>query len=204
MTDTDRAELAPCPFCDYPAELIPVAAGNSVRFVAECINHGCHVRTPLFGSHAEAIAAWNTRQPAPASDDVVGLLRELREDLATAAKVSLADPCIILELRALCERAGYGNVMSSASALWRERLGEQAGGEFVSGPCRKTVENLIIRIDAALSKPETSAQAGAGARPPLCRNALRDAGKPYPRSGCDVCGKGGLLGCPYERRSDYQ
>lgn len=32
-----------------------------------------------------------------------------------------------------------------------------------------------------------------------CRNALRDAGKVYPRSGCAVCGDGGLRGCPYEK-----
>lgn len=36
-------------------------------------------------------------------------------------------------------------------------------------------------------------------RPDNCRNALRDAGKMHPRSGCDVCGNGGILGCPYER-----
>lgn len=36
-------------------------------------------------------------------------------------------------------------------------------------------------------------------RPDNCRNALRDAGKMHPRSGCDVCGNGGLMGCPYEK-----
>ena len=35
-------------------------------------------------------------------------------------------------------------------------------------------------------------------RPTLCRNALRDAGKPYPRSGCVVCQNGGMMGCPYD------
>lgn len=36
-------------------------------------------------------------------------------------------------------------------------------------------------------------------RPMLCRNSLRDAGKPYPRSGCAICKDGGLMGCPYDR-----
>lgn len=35
-------------------------------------------------------------------------------------------------------------------------------------------------------------------RPDNCRNALRDAGKLYPKSGCAVCGSV-LNGCPYER-----
>jgi hypothetical protein len=38
-----------------------------------------------------------------------------------------------------------------------------------------------------------------GRRPGNCRNMLRDAGQPYPRSGCMVCGYGGLRGCPYEQ-----
>ena len=35
-------------------------------------------------------------------------------------------------------------------------------------------------------------------RPINCREALREAGKVYPRSGCSACLKGGLYGCPYE------
>ena len=79
--------------------------------------------------------------------DAVELLRDIREDLAASSHDSLADPYIVSELRSLCERAGYGNVMSSASALWRARLGDLAGGEFIAGPCRKTAENIISRID---------------------------------------------------------
>ena len=36
-------------------------------------------------------------------------------------------------------------------------------------------------------------------RPASCRNRMRDAGKPYPRSGCNHCGDGGLMGCPFDR-----
>jgi hypothetical protein len=36
-------------------------------------------------------------------------------------------------------------------------------------------------------------------RPSKCCNALRDAGKPYPRSGCTACGNVAMMGCPYER-----
>lgn len=36
-------------------------------------------------------------------------------------------------------------------------------------------------------------------RPALCRNRLKDEGKPHPRSGCNVCRNGGMMGCPHER-----
>lgn len=37
-------------------------------------------------------------------------------------------------------------------------------------------------------------------RPDSCRNELQAQGKPYPKSGCTVCGNGGMAGCPYEAR----
>lgn len=80
---------------------------------------------------------------------LVEKLLSVRADLENSARVVLADPCIVVELRALCDRVGYGNVMSSASVLWRQTLGDLAGGEFVSGPCRTTVENDIAIIDQA-------------------------------------------------------
>lgn len=36
--------------------------------------------------------------------------------------------------------------------------------------------------------------------PSNCRNQLKAAGKPHPRSGCTVCKTGGVTGCPYERK----
>jgi hypothetical protein len=83
--------------------------------------------------------------------EAVASLRGARDALASAASVPIADPYILVELRALCERAGYGNVMSSASALWRERLGDLAGGEFVSAPCRSTAVNALAAVDAAIA-----------------------------------------------------
>ena len=38
----------------------------------------------------------------------------------------------------------------------------------------------------------------SGERPKTCRNRQRDEGQPYPRSGCDHCHNGGLMGCPFE------
>ncbi|MDP2131930.1 MAG: hypothetical protein U0995_08930 [Erythrobacter sp.] len=77
-------------------------------------------------------------------------LRDAREDFDLAARVGIADAVIVVELRAMCDRHGYGNVMQSASVLWRQKLGDMAGGEFVAGPCRSTVIRRINKIDAVL------------------------------------------------------
>lgn len=37
-------------------------------------------------------------------------------------------------------------------------------------------------------------------RPANCRNRQRDEGKAYPRSGCESCKNGGLMGCPHEKK----
>jgi hypothetical protein len=50
--------------------------------------------------------------------------------------------------------------------------------------------------------PEKPAGAFHSARPDNCTMALREAGKPAPKSGCDVCGNGGMMGCPYDRRAE--
>jgi len=42
-----------------------------------------------------------------------------------------------LEIRELCERVGYGNVMATASDLWRKipTMVAPRGGAFMVGPC---------------------------------------------------------------------
>mgnify|MGYP005606682607 CR=1 FL=1 len=97
-----------------------------------------------------ALAAINALDPQLV--EAVGLLREVLDDLAMVADAKAPDPHIIHELQALCNRVGYGNVMCSASSLWRATLGELAGGEFVAGPCRTTVRNQVNRISAFLAK----------------------------------------------------
>ena len=64
----------------------------------------------------------------------------------------------------------------------------------------KIAMDTLLAIDGALYE-EPAQNAYLGERPPLCRNALRDNGQPYPRSGCAVCRNGGLMGCPYENRA---
>lgn len=40
--------------------------------------------------------------------------------------------------------------------------------------------------------------------PSNCRMQQEHAGLPYPRSGCEVCFTGGLIGCPYISGADCE
>jgi hypothetical protein len=84
---------------------------------------------------------------------VVEALREAREVFALAAKPAHLDPDkhFTSQVQGLGDAFGYGALMTCASALWRQRLGELAGGEFAAGPCVITIQKQIDRIDAALS-----------------------------------------------------
>ena len=104
------------------------------------------------GSRIFAEAADLIQQQQATIERLSAALDDAREVLALACLESIADPHILIELRELCERAGYGNVMSSASAIWRQRLGDLAGSEFCAGPCRSTAESTIAKIDNVLGK----------------------------------------------------
>ncbi|MHB9879146.1 hypothetical protein ACSMXM_05730 [Pacificimonas sp. ICDLI1SI03] len=109
-------------------------------------DHDCYINASLFYKAADEIARlcaenWTLRNS----------LKQARDTFIAGVNVPNADETISTVLRNLCEHAGYGNVMVSASALWREALGDLAGGEFISGPCRVTAEAAIEAIEAALT-----------------------------------------------------
>lgn len=82
------------------------------------------------------------------------VLLEVEVDWDLMEQETLVDPDALVELRAICSKHGYGNIMASTSALWRHCLGEQEGGAFVAGPCVATVRNRSKQIKAALSDGE--------------------------------------------------
>ena len=106
-----------------------------------------------FYDHTPFVQAF-ARHRHTATAEALEAMREAREALEDCLRDKIVDPCILVELRCLCERHGYGNVMSSASGLWRQALGDLAGSEFVAGPCRKTVENRVAALTAAIAKIE--------------------------------------------------
>jgi len=59
------------------------------------------------------------------------------------------------EVKAIGKRLGFGALMYAASKGWRECLAEDgwpAGGEFMVGPCRATVERALRLLDDALKE----------------------------------------------------
>jgi hypothetical protein len=79
-------------------------------------------------------------------------LRECEETLALVEYPNVVDPRYGAEVEALGERIGYGALMSSASASWRENAGKLAGSEFVAGPCFVTVVRTLMIVRTALQE----------------------------------------------------
>jgi hypothetical protein len=76
------------------------------------------------------------------------------EVLSLVERPRFVDPDYGEEVRRLGDRIGYGALMSSASASWREKLAVQGyplGAEFVAGPCYATVIDTLKKARAALS-----------------------------------------------------
>ena len=76
-------------------------------------------------------------------------LREAEEVLAMAALMPMVDPVHGDEVEALGLRIGFGALMSSAQASWRQQA-DVKGGEFVAGPCFATVIETLKTIRQAL------------------------------------------------------
>lgn len=93
-------------------------------------------------------------------------LEDAEDTLHLVELPAFRDPRYGDEVEALGLRIGFGALMASASASWREHLaadGDPVGGEFVAGPCHGTVVATLAKIRAAraLSQDEP-ADLGAG------------------------------------------
>jgi len=92
----------------------------------------------------------------------IAALREVLEEcevvLALSEQPAFPDPLYHEGVKALGERIGFGALMSTASAGWRETLSEKdypLGGEFVAGPCYATVIKTLGLVRSALSHAKT-------------------------------------------------
>ncbi len=158
--------LLPCPVPWCESEVIEVVYSPWSRgYYAAC--QSCRCQGPSLATHSEAIAAWNRRAShTAAAERIAGLVEEnarLREALidvgevlASAAKPAKKDPNkhFTDSVKALGEMGGYGALMVTASALWRETLEAQglAGGEFAAGPCVSTADSVAVAVRAALQE----------------------------------------------------
>lgn len=55
--------LLPCPFCGGQAAIVKFQAAGGLWWMGECQEPSCDAAGTAFTTKAEAIAAWNTRQP---------------------------------------------------------------------------------------------------------------------------------------------
>ena len=82
------------------------------------------------------------------------VLQECVDTLALVERPAFNDPIYADEVEALGNRIGYGALMASASASWREALakgGDFVGAEYVAGPCHATVVAALAKARALLS-----------------------------------------------------
>lgn len=110
-------------------------------------------------------ADWNTRaeptlSAALALPEVAALVEALmyaESVLALSERPAFADPQHHADVTLLGSRIGFGALMSSASAAWRDYLlqnGYPAGGEYVAGQCHVTVVRCLRKTRAALAALE--------------------------------------------------
>jgi len=139
-----------------------------------------------------ALSAGHAQTPA-----VLAALQECIDVLALCEHPRNVDPDYGDEVAALGDRIGYGALMASASASWRQRLeddGVPAGGEFVAGPCQVTVTRALRIARSALSNTSTVSPAQTPPVQPTeaMLNAARDwSVKKYGRG----IGNDAAIGC---------
>jgi len=75
MTEQEKVQLLPCPFCGGEARFVDGRLSINIR----CGNYDCGItqRQYYYETTAEAIAAWNTRHTATAAPDLLAALIDI-------------------------------------------------------------------------------------------------------------------------------
>jgi len=122
----------------------PIVGGKSVGpFVVKDVVRDCVARLTARADAADA--ALKTARDA---------LADAVDVLALAENPAWPDPKYHNEVKSLGLRIGFGALMATASAGWREYLADQGyptGGEHVAGPCLGTVKATLARMRAVLA-----------------------------------------------------
>src|SRR5690606_786720 len=126
------ADLKPCPFCGGPAEVWRRSHDLPRRRAwVGCMGRCTVLVSREHETDAEAIAAWNTRAPdAEAAtlraqrDALAEALGEAEEVLALMEHQKRPDPAFHDRVKALGQSIGFGAMMATAEAGWRETLEE--------------------------------------------------------------------------------
>jgi hypothetical protein len=97
----------------------------------------------------------------------VKALEDAAEVLGLSERPAFPDPQYHEEVKALGRRIGFGALMHTAEAGWREVLkerGDPTGSEHTAGPCRSTVDDCLktVRNALAILRSATQAEGGGG------------------------------------------
>lgn len=106
-------------------------------------------------------------------DDAREALVDAEEVLSLVEHPAHPDPWYHAEVKALGQRIGFGALMTTASAGWREIAaanGDPTSGVFVAGPCIGTVQGTLRRIRSALT---ATPPAPTPAAPSVSADAIR-------------------------------
>lgn len=86
-------------------------------------------------------------------DRVILALKDYMECSEIQLRGGIPDPTITPLLLQLCERYGYGNVIATASMLWRGRQDDTSAiGAFCYGMCVGTVKAQLREAQEALKE----------------------------------------------------
>lgn len=118
--------------------------------------------------------------------------------VAMKARLDLVTRLLCETLTELDKNSDFSHVSPEAQAWYEqhkeadrlEQMKEEKARKMRRIQLRKEIEERqaeLVRLGQSEDK-----------RPARCRNRLRDEGKAYPKSGCEVCSTGGMTGCPWE------
>ncbi len=160
-------DLLPCPFCGGTAD--------GPHFIRDGRSIACRCGSRVVAYHGKyntdehVTGLWNRRSPDLLTEvtrlravnaELVEALTEAESVFALAEQPRGKDRDHGPEVTEIGRRIGFGALMTSAQASWREYATERghAGSEFVAGPCYSTVLSTLNMIRAALRAAEEASK----------------------------------------------
>ena len=141
---------------EYAIELATFIFGNGHSLPTLLRTTDRHFMLDSFARFEREILSHTPQSVEPVATDVAALVeaaKDLRDAIAHMAAPARVDPDKYFseQVKAFGDAFGYGALMTTASALWRQDLGDLQGGEFAVGPCVTTAANQLKRLDTALA-----------------------------------------------------
>jgi hypothetical protein len=164
VATTLESSLFASPLTDKAAALIRRLAAENAALKAQLKQEQEDCSEMLLIAHLDGLTKnreAHAKELAAQAERIAKLeeaLADCIETLALVEEPAFVDPAHGETVRQLGERIGYGALMASASASWRQSAkskGYPEGGEFVAGPCFGTVVATLRRARAAMGPRET-------------------------------------------------